>query len=80
MATSAPSSASALAMAAPMPREPPVTRATFPIVSSPWVHLHCELFSVRYICGYGPSLSRAYIAIATNGEGVGIKKMAGERP
>src|SRR5438034_8644214 len=31
MATSAPSSASARAAAAPMPREPPVTKATFPV-------------------------------------------------
>src|SRR5438445_440149 len=31
MATLAPSSASARALAAPMPREPPVTRATFPV-------------------------------------------------
>src|SRR6185437_7133848 len=66
MATSAPSSARALAIAAPMPREPPVTRATFPervfaMRPSPFV----ELFSNRYICMLDPGCQEAYITVTT---------------
>src|SRR5262249_31681940 len=50
MATLAPSSASASALAAPMPREPPVTRATLPESFLVMEVLHSLEFDGTWIC------------------------------
>src|ERR1700759_635930 len=50
MATSAPSLASARALAAPMPREPPVTRATLPESLRVMGCLHFLEFDATWIC------------------------------
>src|SRR5580693_7529321 len=50
MATSAPSLASARALAAPMPREPPVTRATLPVSFRVMACLHSFEFDGYWIC------------------------------
>src|SRR5262245_36726980 len=50
MATLAPSSASASALAAPMPREPPVTRATLPESFLVMEVLHRLEFDATWIC------------------------------
>src|SRR5512143_3958779 len=84
MATSAPSSARARAMAAPMPREPPVTRATLPASFFDALDMRptpvSELLSIRYICGTGPVASRGLYSNHYKGRKMADSKMQAHKP
>src|SRR5882757_10767860 len=60
MATLAPSSASARALAAPMPRDPPVTRATLPVSDLVIGFLRCLNSDDVWICASSWSINRNY--------------------